>query len=409
MTLLEEPQTLSACSAGSRLSSGVPAAMATMDAHLAHQFKTPQQQHETAKLGMWLFLVTEIMLFGGLFCLYGVLRYSKPEIFAWGHRMLDHQLGMINTMILIASSFTMAVAVRAAQLRQRWWLVAMLCLTFAGGAAFLGIKAVEYDDKIHFGLLPGEHFKPNMKYVAVKSGVTRKQLREMLNTHGPIPRGLRKGDAQHGATLFAATCAACHSTDGGGIPNMGANLRTSRFVAGKSDQDLLAFVQRGRMPTDPETVLKLSMPARGGNPALDDQKLYDIITHIRTLQNGQKIELAEASKPAAVIPVELPHSDNSLGVLAPEGLRKLLPPPRPTMSDFEPPKYQALFFSTYFLITGLHGIHVLVGMGVIAWLAFGAWRGRFTSGHSTPVEIGGLYWHLVDLIWILVFALMYIA
>src|SRR5665213_1839260 len=88
-------------------------------AHLAHHFDTPAQQQDAAKLGMWLFLTTEIMLFSGLFCAYAVLKASKPEIFAWGHHILDMPLGALNTIVLITSSFTMAWAVRAVQLDQR--------------------------------------------------------------------------------------------------------------------------------------------------------------------------------------------------------------------------------------------------------------------------------------------------
>ena len=68
-----------------------------------------------------------------------------------------------------------------------------------------------------------------------------------------------------------------------------------------------------------------------------------------------------------------------------------------------------MFFSIYFLMTGLHGIHVLVGMGVLAWLAGRAWRGDFSPAYHTPVELGGLYWHLVDLIWIYLFPLFYLV
>ena len=86
------------------------------DGHLAHHFDTPAQQFSSAKLGMWLFLATEILLFGGLFCAYAVYRSNHPEIFIYAHRYLDRNLGAVNTAILLASSFTMAWAVRAAQL-----------------------------------------------------------------------------------------------------------------------------------------------------------------------------------------------------------------------------------------------------------------------------------------------------
>ena len=81
--------------------------------HLAHHFDTPEQQFSTSKLGIWLFLATEILMFGGLFCAYAVYRYNHPEVYLWAHRALDAKWGMINTIVLLASSFTMAWGVRA--------------------------------------------------------------------------------------------------------------------------------------------------------------------------------------------------------------------------------------------------------------------------------------------------------
>src|SRR5512145_1845802 len=94
--------------------------------HLAHHFETPTQQFESGKLGMWLFLGTELLMFGGLFCAYTIFRSSHPDVFHYGHRFLDKQLGAINTVVLICSSLTMALGVRAAQLGRRRLLVTML-------------------------------------------------------------------------------------------------------------------------------------------------------------------------------------------------------------------------------------------------------------------------------------------
>jgi cytochrome c oxidase subunit 3 len=112
--------------------------------HLAHHFDNPTQQYESGKLGMWLFLGTEILMFGGLFCAYAIFRANFPEIFHYGHRFLDVKMGAINTVVLICSSLTMAWAVRAAQLGQRMALVALLGLTLACAGGFMGIKYVEY-------------------------------------------------------------------------------------------------------------------------------------------------------------------------------------------------------------------------------------------------------------------------
>jgi hypothetical protein len=124
--------------------------------HLAHHFDTPEQQFDSAKLGMWIFLATEILMFGGLFCAYSIYRGNNPEIFTYSHAFLDTTLGAINTVILIASSFTMAWAVRASQLSQRRLMLWLLIATFLGGCGFMGIKAVEYYEKFDHDLWPGQ-------------------------------------------------------------------------------------------------------------------------------------------------------------------------------------------------------------------------------------------------------------
>src|SRR3954465_10063281 len=97
--------------------------------HLAHHFETPEQQFSSAKIGMWVFLATELLMFGGLFCAYAVYRHNHPEVFDFAHQALDKIMGGINTIILIASSLTMAWAVRASQLGKQKFLLILLALT----------------------------------------------------------------------------------------------------------------------------------------------------------------------------------------------------------------------------------------------------------------------------------------
>lgn len=110
---------------------------------------------------MWIFLLTEVLLFGGLFCAYAVYRASRPEIFhyAYEHRFLDVNLGALNTVILILSSLTMAWAVRCAQLGQRRGLLALLSITLLCGGVFLANKYVEYEHKWEEKLLPGRYYQ----------------------------------------------------------------------------------------------------------------------------------------------------------------------------------------------------------------------------------------------------------
>ena len=112
-------------------------------AHVAHQFETAEQQLEASNLGMWTFLATEVMFFGGLFAGFCVYRFTNPEVFGVASLQLDVALGTINTVVLLTSSLTMAMAVHAGQTGNRLWQVRYLLLTMLLGTAFLGIKARE--------------------------------------------------------------------------------------------------------------------------------------------------------------------------------------------------------------------------------------------------------------------------
>lgn len=204
---------------------------------LQHHFHNLDQQFEASKLGMWLFLVTEILLFSGLFLGYFILHSKHPEAFVSAHHHLDRNLGLINTVVLLVSSFTMVMAVQSAALSKTKATLAYLYATFTLGGVFMVIKYFEYSHKIHDGLLPG--------------------------------------------TLY--------------------------------------------------------------------------------------------SYAGAQVPGEY------------------------------------LFFSMYFMMTGVHGIHILAGMAVIAYLIYRTHKGDYSSSYYTPVDLTGLYWHLVDLIWIYLFPLLYLV
>jgi len=256
------------------------------DPHLAHHFETPKQQFESNKLGMWIFLATEVLLFGGLFCAYAVYRANHPEIFIYAHQFLDKTLGGINTLILICSSFTMAWAVRAAQLGDRKKLVTLLTATLLFAAGFLGVKGVEYEQKWKHGLLWGKRYHPT-------------HVHDATATPPPMPGTLSPAASQEKSALPPA-----------------------------------ALEPRG-------------LSAEGAEAA-----------------RGEK---------------EMPE-----------------------------PKNVQTFFSIYFVMTGLHGVHVVAGMIVIAIMLIRARRGEFGPMHFIPVDNTGLYWHLVDLIWIYLFPLLYL-
>jgi cytochrome c oxidase subunit 3 len=257
------------------------------DPHLAHHFDTPEQQFESGKLGMWIFLATEILLFGGLFCAYAVYRANHPEVFVWAHKYLDVTLGGINTVILICSSFTMAWAVRAAQMGRQKALVTLLSLTILLAFGFLGIKAVEYEHKWKEGLLWGKRFSAELHRGAPATATEP----------APTP-----------------------------IPSVGAEERSM-------------------------------IPAAASGPAG--------LAATGTTGHGH-------DAPA------------------------------------EAPRNVQLFFSVYFAMTGLHGLHVIAGMAVLGWILRRSIRGEFGPDYFIPVDLAGLYWHLVDLIWIYLFPLLYL-
>lgn len=239
-------------------------------------------------MGMWIFLATEILFFGGLFVAYAVYRANHPEIFFYAHQYLDKTLGGINTVVLICSSLTMAWAVRAAQLNQRTLLIACLALTVLCALGFMGNKFVEYEHKWKHGLLWGKHYTPQV-----------------------------------------------HSTQ-----------KNEEKQLGESATSLNESV-----PINTEFQSSIAPAASG--------------------PSGLAIETVES------------HPQHE-------------------------PKNVQIFFGIYFAMTGLHGLHVLIGIGVIGWLMMGAFQNRYTAEYFTPVDLVGLYWHLVDLIWIFLFPLLYL-
>jgi len=218
-------------------------------AHLRHHFADVEQQKNSASLGMWLFLVTEIMFFGGLFCAYLIYRLMYFKEFSAASQQLSIGLGAFNTAVLLVSSVTVVLAVKAAQDGYRKQLVGYLVVTVLLGLTFLGVKAIEYKEKFEKHHVPGSTF---------------------------------------------------------------------------------AF-------TEP----------------LDD--------------NGTLVKLQ---------PDQIPHVQ--------------------------------MFFAIYFVMTGMHALHMVIGCGLFSVLALLAWKGHYTPGYYTPIENAGLYWHLVDIIWIYLFPLLYL-
>jgi cytochrome c oxidase subunit 3 len=234
---------------------------------LQHHFDTMPQQKEAAVLGMWVFLLTELLFFGGLFVAYMIYRVWYFDAFAEASRSLDLFWGGLNTAVLIGSSLTMAMAVRCAQTNKRQATVTWLILTMILGTVFLGVKVIEYADKFEHHHVPGANFV---------------------------------WAAEHPSTPLGAS------------------------------------------PATP--------PAEGG---------------------------AE-HRPLSLSPEQLQQTTQ-------------------------------LYFSLYFTMTGLHALHMIIGIGLMGVITGMAWKGRFDAEYYTPVELSGLYWHFVDIVWIFLFPLLYLV
>jgi cytochrome c oxidase subunit 3 len=243
---------------------------------LQHHFDTPAQQFDASKLGMWVFIATEILMFGGLFCAYAIWRALEPDIFDQAHHFLNKILGATNTVVLLFSSLTAALAVRSAQTGKRNMTTIYLVVTIVCAGIFLVVKYFEYAHKIHLGLLPGHCFGHPMFSGAIQNGQE------------------------------VGTCVRIHADQTSSMPQW-----------------------------------------------------------VRAIDES--------------------------------GHEQLLPP-RANM-----------FFALYFCMTGLHAVHVIVGMSILVWVLYKNIKGTFSPAYFTPVDLGALYWHLVDLVWIYLFPLLYLV
>jgi len=299
-----------------------------VDAHeqahpfMQHHWETPKQQFEAGKLGMWLFLATEVLLFGGLFCAYTIWRYLHPEMFKFGSEFLDTTMGAVNTAVLIASSLTMATAVTMAQRSNQKGLLICLVLTLAGAFGFLVIKYFEYTHKFHEGWYPGIHLYE------------------------------KPAHAEHWEDELGITGVEMTTVD----PSVGA--RTAEDLGLPAD-----------LPVEISTVAPPTTAESGLNPSVLNTMEQQFAGH------------------------------------APEVVEREIRHPLQTENR---PANAHMFFNIYFMMTGLHGIHVGLGIIVITWLIIKTLKGHFNKDYFTPVDLGGLYWHVVDLIWIFLFPLFYL-
>ncbi len=407
-------------------------------AWLAHHFDTPEQQFDSGKLGMWLFLVTEILFFSGMFCAYAIFRMLKPEVFVGCSEFLNTQLGAINTGVLLFSSLTMALAVRAAQLEQQKHLIGYLAATLSCAAIFLGVKTIEYTHKWGLGLLPAGLFKfnpadPHAHYESAWwfgwSYLTWLCLPALLLTIGVIVWGLlakvRGKDFQFEvAKPLTVVCLMFFAGVGLGILLESGESEAGHHEAHAAvhdgagsghgdDHDHVGHDEPGDIHSE------AGVPVMEGHGELAAEVGKDVPPVQKVTADSMAIDpeaaalvdrlAADATNTGVRGEIEALQTQNTLARGQVVGSIDASDPGIESLDTEVMTKRQAgVFFSIYYCMTGIHAIHILAGIGVLVWLLVRAVRDDFNKRYFGPVDYVGLYWHIVDLIWIYLFPLLYL-
>jgi cytochrome c oxidase subunit 3 len=347
---------------------------------LAHHFDDPEQQFDSGKLGMWLFLVTEVLFFSGMFCAYALYRSLHPEVWTFASQFLNETLGAFNTGVLLFSSLSMAWGVRCAQLRQRTGLVVCLAITLGCASVFLGIKAIEYTHKWDLGLLPAgmyeSQYLPGVHHEGLSSWLIKLSIVPALCVVGfavwyvlALVQGKKRTAEVAGPLLVTALCYFLGVVIGMAFENAEAAKHASAGHAGD------VHVSADSVPD----------AAHASSP-------HDEADHPTVVD--------EAHPEPAVAAVEHAGSGSLEAAEYKMG--------GPTNEEIDQAGGAGLFFSIYYCMTGVHAVHILGGMAVLTWLLIRATKDQFNEQYFGPVDYVGLYWHLVDLIWIYLFPLLYL-
>jgi cytochrome c oxidase subunit 3 len=348
---------------------------------IAHHFDGPEQQFDSGKLGIWLFLVTEVLFFSGLFVAYTLYRNHHPEIFDQAHIYLNKYLGGLNTIVLLFSSLTMALGVRAAQLGKNkscgvYVLITMVCATI-----FLGVKAVEYSHKWDMGILVRSAF--DFTYQHPEQTLIG-GLSDYLVYLSIIPAILLVG-------FLAASV----------ITKQSSNGVLSQFMLG------LAITVGGYFIG--VVIGYLFMAAKIGEPShASIEQERPIALYAMTQEDGHDKDHADSHAEDKAGHEGDHAKDDHADHAHSEGDHDHHDDAH---AHQEPPEFDrdiGIFFSIYYCMTGLHAIHIIAGIIALGWLYWRSLNNHWRSDYFGPVDYVGLYWHLVDLIWIYLFPLLYL-
>jgi cytochrome c oxidase subunit 3 len=384
-----------------------------------HHYDDAQHQFDSGKLGVWFFLAQEILFFSALFVAYILYRHHRPEIFEYAHHYLDVKWGAINTAVLIISSLSAAWAVRCAQLRQHKGLLVCIVITLACACGFLVIKYIEYSHKIHEGILFGNKFDPcvssggshlvNRKNdcAGIKSTVTWDAAARKAEK-GCLDPNVDQDPSEPGWQVDCLVSEVAYRID-----NQGG--KKTKTETGRRDIPACVFAAteaQGRhaahhKPTNPPCwIVQHNHLVCPKAPAIlvlyGDHKVRDDRIEIDAKCNPRAEAIASPDDdPFAEKTFTFEKSIDPQKKLTKHELSEQL-------ASGPPPENTNMFFSIYFAMTGLHGIHVLVGVFIWIWLLIRAAKHHFTPDYFGPIDYAALYWHLVDLIWIFLFPLLYL-
>lgn len=342
---------------------------------LEHHFEHLDQQFDAGKLGMWLFLAQEVLFFAGMFTAYTVYRWHHPEVFVDAHHHLNTTLGAINTIVLLASSLAIAWGVRAAMRSDRRTVLNTHVFTLACASLFLGVKAIEYTHKWDEGIGAGN------LYTYVEGTHT---------AHGVY------GSYMPSVTIWSLVIGTLVTLWGA---RAAANAKLVKgWVIGSIGVCIVSFgfgivLAKCIMPTAAELAMQSDHGAHGAAHAAESHPGHGEEDHAGEMAHGTE-EHAGAGHTEASSHAEAEGESAATEVVE--------------AAPREPKFGAANFFSIYFIMTGIHAVHIIGGIIAILWVVGKAADGQFDSEYFLPVENVGLYWHLVDLVWIYLFPLMYL-
>lgn len=331
---------------------------------IAHHFDTPEQQFDSGKLGIWLFLVTEVLFFSGLFVAYTLWRNHHPEIFEQAHVYLDKVLGGINTVVLLFSSLTMALGVRAAQLGRNRTCALYVLITMVCAAIFLGVKAVEYSHKWDMGIFVRSGFHLKLTHADPTTAVGQAlHISDYLVYLSVLPAIL--------LVVFLVGAGIARLTD---KPNFSQFLLALAITVGGYFMGAVGGRVYQHFAEGESTAHAPDHHDVHGQGVQDQE-------HTQTLGGTVVLHASTSS---------MPIEDTK------------------ETSNAELDRDVGIFFSIYYCLTGLHAIHITAGIIFLSWIYWRSILGHWRPDYFGPVDFVGLYWHLVDLIWIYLFPLLYL-